>query len=710
MARQLSEKSRQRIIQIAGQAGFEVKLTADGSDIYHKVIMLDSPFLQHHLYIHKDVGVNAAGNASYIVVAVHPDEFRTDILDSNAGIQERINQQTGENLFLHSAYRGFPNSPHGNEPAGKCYRLRNNSALATLLEKLASPHNRNRSVIKAITLGNFKGVREKIRIELKPITLLFGPNSAGKSTIFQALVYAREILHRHNLDPDRTELGGEWMDLGGFRSLVNSHNFESSISLGFELDLSESGVPTYLTPLEEHALESSEHQRTSDEWLDKVQQAEVRFSISWSDQMERPFVDSVSIEINYQDFAILKCSNDARQIHIESIDTSHEILADFPGDEDEATYWFVEELLQSSLNPSIVNPSLPIEDMDLNSEETVNAEVLGQFDSGIYRPIGLLSQPDALPVRNRRLQFSPDIWASSGYDYSPYSDHPLAAELLITSVLSGLIVGPLDVLNGELEKLLYLGPFREIPDRRHGILKSPDSSRWARGSAAWDLLLTDPSDLVERVNRWLESDERLGSKYRIERRIFKLLDVESLLFKVLSTGLNIEKEEYAELFKTAVTNLQEERELKIIETDTGYELDLADLGVGVSQVIPVIVAALNARSGLVSIEQPELHVHPAWQTALGDLFISSSANSDVNFIIETHSEHLMLRILRRIRETFDDELPPGAPSMTPDNVSIYFIENGDGGVEASKIRVDESGEFKDKWPRGFFKERREELM
>lgn len=72
-------------------------------------------------------------------------------------------------------------------------------------------------IIKALTLENFKGIAEPVRIEFKPITLLFGPNSAGKSTVLQALVYTREILERHNLDPDRTLLGGEWMDLGGVR-------------------------------------------------------------------------------------------------------------------------------------------------------------------------------------------------------------------------------------------------------------------------------------------------------------------------------------------------------------------------------------------------------------------------------------------------------------------------------------------------------------
>jgi len=59
-------------------------------------------------------------------------------------------------------------------------------------------------MITNISIENFKGIRDRVSLELKPITLLFGPNSAGKSTIFQALQYAREVLERHNLDPDQT--------------------------------------------------------------------------------------------------------------------------------------------------------------------------------------------------------------------------------------------------------------------------------------------------------------------------------------------------------------------------------------------------------------------------------------------------------------------------------------------------------------------------
>lgn len=76
-------------------------------------------------------------------------------------------------------------------------------------------------MITGISIENFKGIGDKVEIELRPITLLFGPNSAGKSTILHALHYAREIFERHNLDADLTRAGGRYVDLGGFRNFLH---------------------------------------------------------------------------------------------------------------------------------------------------------------------------------------------------------------------------------------------------------------------------------------------------------------------------------------------------------------------------------------------------------------------------------------------------------------------------------------------------------
>src|SRR6476661_3350442 len=90
-------------------------------------------------------------------------------------------------------------------------------------------------MITAIAIENFKAIRDRVSFELRPITLLFGPNSSGKSTIIHALHYAREVFERHNLDPDQTVVGGKFIDLGGFHTLVHGHDRSRPVVLRFDL-------------------------------------------------------------------------------------------------------------------------------------------------------------------------------------------------------------------------------------------------------------------------------------------------------------------------------------------------------------------------------------------------------------------------------------------------------------------------------------------
>lgn len=89
-----------------------------------------------------------------------------------------------------------------------------------------------------IEIENFKGIGDRQDVELRPITLLFGPNSAGKSTILQALHYLREILERGNIDPDVTIAGG-LIDLGGFATLVYNHERDRTVTIKVTMDLSD---------------------------------------------------------------------------------------------------------------------------------------------------------------------------------------------------------------------------------------------------------------------------------------------------------------------------------------------------------------------------------------------------------------------------------------------------------------------------------------
>jgi predicted ATPase len=143
----------------------------------------------------------------------------------------------------------------------------------------------------------------------------------------------------------------------------------------------------------------------------------------------------------------------------------------------------------------------------------------------------------------------------------------------------------------------------------------------------------------------------------------------------------------------------------------GLQLQPQDVGVGISQVLPVVVAAQDINASVVCIEQPELHIHPSVQVGLGDLFIDGALNNGLSFLIETHSEHLIMRLQRRIRETSRGELPDHQSSVEATDVNVICVGRDETGVAfATSIALDEDGKFLDRWPTGFFPERMREAL
>jgi predicted ATPase len=126
--------------------------------------------------------------------------------------------------------------------------------------------------------------------------------------------------------------------------------------------------------------------------------------------------------------------------------------------------------------------------------------------------------------------------------------------------------------------------------------------------------------------------------------------------------------------------------------------------------VPVVIGAMAPGYNLLAVEQPELHVHPAIQCSLADVLALQVIDKDRQLLLETHSEHLMLRLLRRVRETTEGELPVDAPKLTPDDLSVLYVASDAEGMMITPLPVTEDGDFSRPWPKGFFSERRGELF
>jgi len=112
-------------------------------------------------------------------------------------------------------------------------------------------------------------------------------------------------------------------------------------------------------------------------------------------------------------------------------------------------------------------------------------------------------------------------------------------------------------------------------------------------------------------------------------------------------------------------------------------------------VLPVIVQLFFVPEGsIVLLEQPEIHLHPGAASLLGDLFLDVAERRNLQLIIESHSEHLLARLQRRVAE--------GEKAFaTPDKLALYFCELRDGAAHARPVEVNEMGEVVE-WPERFF--------
>jgi len=269
--------------------------------------------------------------------------------------------------------------------------------------------------------------------------------------------------------------------------------------------------------------------------------------------------------------------------------------------------------------------------------------------------------------------------------------------------MTTLITGPGERLMEALRSSVYVSAFREVPTRQYTPMHSPGANRWANGLAAWDHLVFGPSTDLKQTNAWLGKG-RLDTGYRVEVPVYREIASDSTIMAVINREQPPSTPEWERL-RAQVLGLMERMRLQIRNEKTDTLLAPSDLGVGISQALPVIVAALHQKEGILAIEEPESNVHPAFQVELADLFITQAkANPNALFLIETHSEHLMLRCLRRIRESAKGLLPEGIPSVLPGDIAVHFVEQSSAGPKIERKEIDKDGDFIDEWPDGFFEE------
>ena len=572
-------------------------------------------------------------------------------------------------------------------------------------------------MIKRIHIENFKSIQGRVTIDLKPITLLFGPNSSGKSTILHALHYAREILDRHNFNAHSTINGGKYVDLGGFDNMVNGHDRKKNIVLQFDLDLEDKEVLEYWNTREGStpvALGSNWAQ----EMVQKINTAYLKLEIAWVSDTEAPEV--IRYEVGINDKYAARITRMGEKIFgITNINFSHDIfdphehgILDRGTVSEMATHLhlLLDDFSQWETGEEIEEKKRKLaEAKDDKEKSKINDELSSLYESLNIVSLTIESQTTAIPkwkeiINIKELPSNDDFQGDGTTKRSGTRGNKLDFQEAISVILTG--IG--DTLNTELNKFRYIGPIREVPDRNYNPKHYNDESRWANGLGAWDSLTQNGEAFLRQVNNWMEDEERLATGHSFEVKEFMELPLDDPFTLQLQSGELLDIEDVAE--KLASLNFSS----RLIVTDarTGVEVSLPDVGIGISQVLPIVVGAILQKESILAIEQPELHIHPRIQVNLGDLLIWQLNKTDFKgiFLIETHSEHLLLRLLKRIKQTNKGNLDKNQDPLLPDQLSIIFVDPTDYGCKMRKIGVDENGKFTDLWPQGFFDERYNELF
>lgn len=550
--------------------------------------------------------------------------------------------------------------------------------------------------ITGLSITNFRSFQEAQKIDFAPITLLFGPNSVGKSTVLMALSYIQHIINE-GCNPEYLTVLGE-KHVGGFASLVNGGDLNKSIILKLDLDDQPSAISYHdsevramldvgvLNPVDEviSFSDTSAGGRSSFE-----------FEIAWSRTNNTAYIKAYRVWVDGCYVGCIESKPDMRNAQLTELNADHPRLEtvndqldkEESDDHDSYDEWRIVSALQN-LNPNTVVSPKEVDDQ--RAGQSVRSQIF---------PVAVAAtRHGAMPRFNERLELELYIGDEQ------YEDADFINSHLINIQLSTLFNSCLVNVHRYLNQSVFIGPIRTVPDATFQANIEYRQRDWFDGRAAWDMLYSNVAGqnrLLSEVSSCLDDEDKLNTGYSLYKT--------SLAEQLSDSDVAI--------LPNPILRELDQAKVYFRENGTETLLNASQLGTGISQIFPIVVAACKddtgfRSGGILSVEQPELHIHPRLQTQVADLLAEAAlrSNNAKPNIIETHSEHLILRLLRRVRQTTDGELPEGNVKVSPGDISVVYLEPSASGVKAKAITVDEKGEFDERWPQGFFSERAEELF
>ena len=508
-------------------------------------------------------------------------------------------------------------------------------------------------MIQNIEYKNYKAF-ELANVPIKPITILLGANSVGKSSIVQSLLMLQQT-GKQDLKSYKSalKLYGGYVNLGDPKNIFRQKNIEQA--LGFSFDLKSSGLKHYC---QEELLDT--FVRTFIEipyFLPLKGFSEIRHNREIKNETEflkilDAIIDVVSKDSTKKEYQQQLHFFLNRRYHFQIGELSKrnrkEILD---------TYRFLDSLrkivknesFKISFNLTIENSNLVLQDYIVKHGDNT------LFDFTYKNKVELSSDIFKLNAsESKKAHYLFDVESTIFTCFKPGISENLQSSKL--SVIGKIMHKFQQELKNEFSEnaINYVSPLRAHPKRYYMLDKAKLNLTLDTldGDAIAEVLKENKS-LTKKVNSWLAT-----------------------------FGISVDVKEFREVIH------------QLIVKQNNLDLDITDVGFGISQVLPVIIQGfLSHKESTTIIEQPEIHLHPKIQAELADLFIDIiSISSKRKLIIETHSEYLLKRLRRRISEGI----------LNPNKVAICLFnpqKNGKGG-EINVLPVAEKGFFE--WPEEFY--------
>lgn len=574
-------------------------------------------------------------------------------------------------------------------------------------------------------LDNFKSIESREELEFRPLTIFTGANSSGKSTILQSVLLISQTL-QNPIDSRSIVLNGGIKKFGSYSDVVNRRDFKKKLTIGFDITDDMMGYKRFNTP-----------------WMDGVKNVVCKFVLgAKKDNDLQPFVQSLSIDcldrVNHKaSLNIARSENsEAKRKYLKeskqlspiaemeydaslSIDDGFSRMR-YEGREMDNNYigasftHFLPQFLMYCYN-RYKRASDRLFDRLIITSSSIRYWGLDEDESNA---LSHALKPISLEILEKIKSAESSLGEKSKmrFDemYERYQNDP-RIELLVELIqLSGMREGKREELLESIKKAItQLSPSYDV-DRVHShIIPGIDFIKEFFCGHIWYLgpLREEPKAIYP-----LESDgsaKDVGYKGENTAAVYDNNRNEKISYiapssfenladvKLKPKRTSLEKAVKEWLVYLGVANeITTDDQGKIghtmqINNDLGMNQDLTHVGVGVSQVLPILIMSLLAEKGdVIILEQPELHLHPKVQTRLADFFVAMNALGK-QCLIETHSEYLINRLRYFVAKSEN--------SKVADDTMIYFVEKEEGHSKYRPVTINKYGVIED-WPDGFFDE------